>query len=107
MQQRRAPAVASRGGACPLLGFAGVAVLFNPFGFDWSRPEVDLGNGLLMPAAIGGGVAILHIRGRAWLLSPLQLTPWQMLRRSRRCSRSPCGSKEALRSAGPPDCWRS
>lgn len=62
-----------------LLGLAGVATLFNPFGFDWDRPEVVLGNGLLMLAAIAWAVAILHIRGHVWRLSPLQLAPWQML----------------------------
>src|SRR3546814_3100576 len=28
------------------LGFAGVAVLFNPLGFDWADPQVLLGNGM-------------------------------------------------------------
>ena len=62
-----------------LLGLVGVAVMFNPFGFDWTRAEVVLGNGLLMLAAIIWAAAILHIRGHAWRLSPLQLAPWQML----------------------------
>jgi drug/metabolite transporter (DMT)-like permease len=62
-----------------LLGFGGVVVLFNPFGFDWGHPEVVLGNGLLMLAAVGWAAAILHIRGHVWHLSPLQLAPWQML----------------------------
>jgi drug/metabolite transporter (DMT)-like permease len=62
-----------------LLGLAGVAVMFNPFGFDWTRSEVVLGNGLLMLAAIIWAGAILHIRGHVWRLSPLQLAPWQML----------------------------
>lgn len=61
-----------------VVGLAGVAVLFNPFGFDWSDPRVVTGNGLLMLAAFGWAGAILHTRNHAWRSSPLQLAPWQM-----------------------------
>src|SRR3546814_12856468 len=61
------------------LGFAGVAVLFNPLGFDWADPQVLLGNGMLLAAALAWSVAILHIRAHTWDSSPLQLAPWQML----------------------------
>lgn len=61
------------------LGFAGVAALFNPLGFDWSDPAVLLGNGLLLAAALAWSVAILHVRAHKWDSSPLQLAPWQML----------------------------
>lgn len=61
------------------LGFAGVAALFNPLGFDWSDPSVLTGNGLLLAAALAWSIAILHVRAHRWDSSPLQLAPWQML----------------------------
>jgi len=61
------------------LGVAGVLVLFNPFGFDWGNRMQVHGNLLLMSAAFAWAAAILVIRGRPWRLTPLQLTPWQML----------------------------
>jgi drug/metabolite transporter (DMT)-like permease len=61
------------------LGLSGVAALFNPLGFDWSDPEVVAGNAYLMLAALGWAGAILHVRSHAWVSSPLQLAPWQML----------------------------
>ncbi|MGF1631694.1 MAG: DMT family transporter [Kiloniellaceae bacterium] len=61
------------------LGFAGVAVLFNPFGFDWSDPAVLTGNALLLVAAFSWSIAILHVRVHKWDSSPLQLAPWQMV----------------------------
>jgi drug/metabolite transporter (DMT)-like permease len=61
------------------LGFAGVAVLFNPFGFDWSDPAVLTGNALLLAAAFSWSIAILHVRVHQWDSSPLQLAPWQMV----------------------------
>ncbi len=62
-----------------LLGVGGLAVLFNPFGFDWHDPDVLLGNGLLLLGALASAIALLHVRGHRWVGSPLQLGPWQML----------------------------
>ncbi len=61
------------------LGLCGVAVLFNPLGFDWGDGAVLQGNLLLMLAALAWSGAILHVRGHRWQSSPLQLAPWQML----------------------------
>jgi drug/metabolite transporter (DMT)-like permease len=60
-------------------GLGGVAVLFNPFGFDWSNGEVILGNVLLLVCAMCWGIGILHVKVHRWHLSPLQLAPWQMV----------------------------
>src|SRR5215470_14952553 len=60
------------------LGLLGVAVLFNPLGLDWTNRDVVIGSLLLMVAAMIWGIAVLHIRGHRWHLSPLQLTPWQL-----------------------------
>lgn len=62
-----------------LCGLIGVAVLFNPAGIDWSDRGVVLGSLCLTIAAMIWGVAILHIRSHRWHLTPLQLTPWQLL----------------------------
>jgi len=61
------------------LGLAGVAVLFNPLGFDWSDRPALLGNGLLLAAAVIWAVTIVHVRGHLWRAPPLELAPWQML----------------------------
>lgn len=62
-----------------VLGLAGVAVLFNPFGFDWSDPQVLLGNGLLLVAAMLWAVLIVLVRGYRGESSPLTLGVWQFL----------------------------
>ena len=61
------------------LGLAGVAVLFNPAGLDWSDRGLVTGSALLMAAALSWSVSVLQIRGHEWHLSPLQVTPWQLL----------------------------
>lgn len=61
------------------LGLGGIAVLFSPTAVDWSDDSAVQGNLLLMIAALCWAVAILHIRGHDWKLSPLQLAPWQLL----------------------------
>lgn len=60
-----------------LLGLGGVAVLFNPLGFDWSDRHVLLGNGLLLLGALVWAVLIVQIRGHRWEGTPLSLAPWQ------------------------------
>ena len=60
------------------LGLAGVAVLFNPFGFDWHDRTAVAGNGLLLAAAVIWAAAIVHVRGHRWQAPPLELAPWQM-----------------------------
>lgn len=62
-----------------VLGLGGVAVLFNPFGFDWGDPHVLLGNGLLLLAALLWAILIVQVRGHRMLGSPLALAPWQFL----------------------------
>ncbi len=60
-----------------LLGFAGIVVMFNPAAFDWSDPDVLLGNGVLMFAAMMWAVLIVQIRSHKWHGTPLSLVPWQ------------------------------
>src|SRR5690606_2382872 len=61
------------------LGLAGIAMLFSPAAVEWSSGEAMLGNALLMIAAVLWAIAILHVRGHRWRLTPLQLAPWQLL----------------------------
>ena len=66
-------------GAGLVFAVAGLGVLFNPFGFDWSRSHVVLGNGLLLLASMSWAMTIIHLRRHLWHLSPLELGPWQLL----------------------------
>ena len=59
------------------LGLAGVAVLFNPAGFDWSDRTVLFGNGLLLLGAALWALQIVHVRRHRWVGTPLSLVPWQ------------------------------
>ncbi len=61
------------------LGMVGVAVLFDPGGFDWNDAEAVRGNAMLLGAAFLWAGAILHVRGHRWQASALALAPWQML----------------------------
>jgi drug/metabolite transporter (DMT)-like permease len=61
-----------------VVGVAGIAVLFNPLGFDWANPNVVLGNALLLLAAFCWAVQIVHVRAHTWHGTPLQLFPWQL-----------------------------
>lgn len=61
------------------LGLSGVAMLFNPLGFDWGDRDQVIGNAILMLSALGWAGAIIHVRAHTWTSSPLQLAPWQML----------------------------
>ena len=61
------------------LGLAGIGILFNPASFDFNDGRALLGNGLLISAAVGMAVVIVHMRRHRGALTPLQLMPWQML----------------------------
>ncbi len=60
------------------IGLAGLAVLFNPLGMDWSDGKVVMGNGLMVLAAISWAVCIIQMRTQVYRLEPLQLVPWQL-----------------------------
>lgn len=61
------------------LGLTGIGILFNPAAFDFGDSRALLGNGLLILAAIGMAIVIVHMRRHRGALTPLQLMPWQML----------------------------
>lgn len=62
-----------------LLGLVGLVALFNPLALDWSDRGVVIGNMILMLAAVGWAIAILHVRGHRWSGSVLEIIPWQMM----------------------------
>jgi drug/metabolite transporter (DMT)-like permease len=61
------------------VGLVGLAIMFNPFGFDWHDPDAVLGNAVLLAAALLWAGSILHIRGHRWRATPLDLVSWEML----------------------------
>lgn len=61
------------------VGLTGLAILFNPLGFDWSDRAVVTGNALLLVAALTWSACILYMRTRTYRLNTLQLAPWQLL----------------------------
>lgn len=61
------------------LGLGGIGVLFNPATFDYTQTPALIGNGLLLLAALGWAVGIVHVRVHRWVMTPLELMPWQML----------------------------
>lgn len=60
------------------VGLSGLAVLFNPLGFDWSDRDTVIGNAILTVSAMVWASVILHIRKHRWQSTPLALAPWQM-----------------------------
>ena len=61
-----------------LLGLGGLAVLFNPFAFDWHNRAALFGNAVLLVAALLWAASILHIRAHRWRAAPFDLIPWEM-----------------------------
>ncbi len=60
------------------LGLAGLAVMFNPLGFDWHNRAGLIGNAVLLLAAFLWAGSILHIRAHRWHATPFDLIPWEM-----------------------------
>jgi drug/metabolite transporter (DMT)-like permease len=61
-----------------LLGTAGIVVLIDPTGLDWSNRAVVEGHGWLLLAGFSWALAILHARRHLWRTAPLDVLPWQM-----------------------------
>jgi len=62
-----------------LIGLAGLAVMFNPFTFDWSDGRAIFGNVLLLLSALAWSVSILYVRAHKWISTPFQLVFWETL----------------------------
>ncbi len=61
------------------LGLAGLALMFNPAGFDWSDRTALLGNGLVLLAALSWAGSILYVRAHRWVSAPFELLIWEAL----------------------------
>jgi drug/metabolite transporter (DMT)-like permease len=61
-----------------IIGLGGLAVLFNPVGFQWGDRMTLIGNLMPVGGAILWSIAILHVRTHSWKGSPLLLAFWQM-----------------------------
>ena len=61
-----------------LTGIVGVVIVSEPWGSDWSDPEVAAGHVLLILAAITNATTAVHIRAHRWTITPLQAIPWQL-----------------------------
>ncbi|MEX0756292.1 MAG: DMT family transporter [Actinomycetota bacterium] len=60
------------------LGCAGIVLLLEPWGLDWSDTQLLVGVGMLLAAAIANAVTTVHIRGHRWTGTPFELMPWQL-----------------------------
>ena len=61
------------------IGLCGLAILFNPIGFDWTDQNVVFGNGILVSASMLWAISIIQMRMHVYRLDTLQLAPWQLL----------------------------
>ena len=61
------------------VGIVGLAVLFNPLAFEWTRREAVIGNGAILLAAFLWAGSILHTRGHHWRSTPYALLPWMTM----------------------------
>ncbi|NHO33995.1 DMT family transporter [Acetobacter fallax] len=62
-----------------LVGMSGIGLICSPLETDWHRPGALTGAGMLLLAAIGWSLVILHVRRHQWVSRPIDLAPWQML----------------------------
>lgn len=58
------------------LGLLGVLVLVGPWGMDWSRPGLVLGNALLLGAALSWALAMVALRRWPPSMTMLEMLPW-------------------------------
>ena len=61
------------------LGLAGLAVMFNPFAFNWADAGTLAGSGCILLAALCWAVSIVYVRAHRWISTPFQLVFWQTL----------------------------
>jgi drug/metabolite transporter (DMT)-like permease len=61
-----------------VLGLSGLALMFNPFAFDWHNRDGLIGNAVLLLAALLWATSILHIRAHRWVAAPFDLIPWEL-----------------------------
>lgn len=61
------------------LGLIGLAIMFNPFAFNWTDASALAGSGFILLAALCWTVSIVYVRAHRWISTPFQLVFWQTL----------------------------
>ena len=61
------------------VGLAGLAVMFNPFAYNWADANTLAGSGCILLAALCWAVSIVYVRAHRWISTPFQLGFWQTL----------------------------
>ena len=62
-----------------VLGLVGLALLLNPIAIDWGAEGALLGSLLLVIGAMGGALALIHVRFHPWRGTPFDTQIWQLL----------------------------
>ena len=62
-----------------VLGVLGLCVILNPASLDWGNPNIMIGAGMVILAAMCWAANIVYLRMHRWIASPLQLLAWQLL----------------------------
>lgn len=61
------------------LGLTGLVLLLNPAAIDWGSSGALLGSLMLVVAAFGAAVALVHVRTHPWKGTPFDTQIWQLL----------------------------
>jgi drug/metabolite transporter (DMT)-like permease len=61
------------------LGLLGLVLLLNPSAIDWGAEGALLGSLLLVIGAMGGALALVHVRMHPWTGTPFDTQIWQLL----------------------------
>jgi drug/metabolite transporter (DMT)-like permease len=62
-----------------VLGLSGLVLLLNPAAIDWGAEGALLGSLLLVIGAMGGAMALVHVRQHPWHGTPFDSQIWQLL----------------------------
>lgn len=61
------------------LGLVGLVLLLNPAAIDWGAEGALPGSLMLVLAAMGGAIALVHVRLHPWTGTPFDTQIWQLL----------------------------
>ncbi len=61
------------------LGLTGLVLLLNPAAIEWGSSGALLGSLMLVAAAFGAAVALVHVRTHPWKGTPFDTQIWQLL----------------------------
>lgn len=61
------------------IGVPGILILAEPWSNDWGDPDVIVGTGVLLLAAVVSAATAVHIRGHRWTITPVEAMPYQLI----------------------------